>query len=149
MAGEIDPNIPDLLRDVNSNILGPIWVSSWLGAKDFKDGKRICVHHDTSLVLDYHMPILLTRPDDADRNKGAMANLKQLDLLGNIIDSCIDADEPLLIHCKGGVERSPLTLVYYLVKFLKWDIDTAYEHIKIIRPVVEDRRTWLPKEFYD
>lgn len=144
MDGEVDPNIPDEGRDTLSNIIGSIWVSSWLGAKNF-EGKRVCVHHDTSLVHDYHMPILLTRPDEDDRNKGAIANLKQLNLLGNIIDSCLDTEEPLMIHCKGGVERSPLTLVYFLVKFRSYSVDQAYEFIKKVRPVVEDRRTWLPE----
>ena len=132
--------------DMSSHIIGSIYVSSYPGAASFK-GRRICVHHDTSLVYDFHMPILLTRPDDEDRNKGAIANLKQLELIGTIIDSCLDDNDPLMIHCKGGVERSPLTLVYYLMKFRKYSIDEAYEYVKKKRPVVVDRRSWLPEEF--
>lgn len=142
MAGEVDANIPSPERDVNSNIIGSIYVSSWLGAKQF-NGKRICVHHDSSLVLDYHMPILLTRPSDEDRNKGAVANPKQLELLATIIDSCYESGEPLMIHCKGGIERSPLTLVYYLNQYIGYSLDEAYNFVKGKRPIVEDRRSWL------
>lgn len=144
--GEVDPNIAEPGRDAHTNIIGSLWVSSWLGAKNFTLGKRICVHHDSALVLDYHMPILLTRPDETDRNKGAKANLKQLEMLGHIIGSCLDCEEPLMIHCKGGIERSPLTVAYFLVKFRHYKMDDAYEFIKKARPVVEDRRTWLPSE---
>ena len=72
--------------DMHSKIIGNVYVSSYPGAQSFK-GRRICVHHDTSLVYDFHLPILLTRPSEEDRNKGAIANLKQHELVGTIIDS--------------------------------------------------------------
>jgi protein-tyrosine phosphatase len=134
--------VPNSELDTINEIVDGVYVSSVLGALSFK-GLRICVHHDTYLVYDYHMPILLTRPDEKDRNKQAIVNHKQLDLLADIINNHIIDREPLMIHCKGGVERSPLTLVHYLMKWKGYDIDKAYDFVKSRRPVTIDRRAWL------
>jgi protein-tyrosine phosphatase len=52
---------------------------------------------------------------------------------------------PVLVHCSQGVERSPLAVVSYMMKYWGWDIDEAYVLLKIRRPVIKDRRSWLPK----
>ncbi|MBI2405090.1 dual specificity protein phosphatase family protein [Candidatus Gottesmanbacteria bacterium] len=50
---------------------------------------------------------------------------------------------PVLVHCWAGVERSPLTIVYYLHKFEGipwWD---AYDLVMERRPIVQDRTHWM------
>lgn len=50
---------------------------------------------------------------------------------------------PTLIHCGAGIERSPLTVAMYLVKYSGLTIDEAYKFLKEKRHQVEDRRHWL------
>jgi len=42
-----------------------------------------------------------------------------------------------------GMERSPLTVVWYLHKYHDKTIDEAYEMVQDARPVVVDRREWI------
>lgn len=49
----------------------------------------------------------------------------------------------ILVHCIGGVERSPLTAVMYLVQNRNMNIDDAYKLVMSKRSIVEDRRHWL------
>lgn len=53
----------------------------------------------------------------------------------------------VLVHCGAGMERSPLTIAWYLVKYhgdVFPDLDAAYDYIKRLRPIVQDRQSWLP-----
>jgi hypothetical protein len=61
-----------------------------------------------------------------------------------LLDDYYENYKPLLIHCLGGVERSPLTLATWMVKNgLQPDLDAAYVFLKNKRSVVQDRRHWL------
>lgn len=94
--------------------------------------------------LTYYVPIL-----DHDEESLALippqALISKLDEACEIIDDHLLNHEPLLVHCWAGVERSPLTLAYWLVKSKRRaNLDGAYRFLKHIRPIVEDRRSWLP-----
>jgi len=124
-------------------IFGCIHVSGYEGAKDF-DGRVVFVHHDIQwYTKGYHIPVLKVRPNSDTDRSGAKVNTENLNLLVDIIDEHFLNRWPLLVHCRGGVERSPLTVVAWLVQRKKMDIDEAYEFVKFKRPVVEDRRMWL------
>lgn len=49
----------------------------------------------------------------------------------------------LLVHCAAGVERSPLTVAWFMGKEFGTPIDDAYAWLKSHRSFVEDRRAWL------
>jgi hypothetical protein len=49
----------------------------------------------------------------------------------------------LLVHCGAGVERSPLTLAWFLMRRLYVSLDDGYAWLKKCRPVVEDRQSWI------
>lgn len=94
--------------------------------------------------MSYYVPIL-----DHDESTLAFipprALIHKLDEACEIIDDHILNSEPLLVHCWAGIERSPLTLAYWLVKSKRQpNLDEAYKFLKSKRPIVEDRRTWLP-----
>jgi Dual specificity phosphatase, catalytic domain len=126
-----------------SKIIGPIYVGSWEGAKDFKGGV-LFVHHDIQwYTKGLHIPLLSKRPNSATDRSGAKVNLGNLELIMEVIETHFQTDNPLLIHCKGGVERSPLSVASWLVKYHNWTLDRAYFNLKQLRPVVEDRREWL------
>ena len=80
------------------------------------------------------------------------ANPRQLDAAAMIIDSALAKDERnagpgILVHCAAGVERSPLTVVWYLMHYEGMTMDGAYEFVRTRRPIVEDRRIWLPDRY--
>lgn len=54
--------------------------------------------------------------------------------------------QKVLIHCAGGVERAPLTLVWHLMRHDSMTLDEAYELVKEQHPPAQDRRQWLPAE---
>lgn len=94
--------------------------------------------------LTHYIPIL-----DHDEHSLALipprALIHKLDEACTIIDDHLLNHEPLLVHCWAGIERSPLTLAYWLVKSKRRaNLDGAYRFLKHVRPIVEDRREWLP-----
>ena len=54
-----------------------------------------------------------------------------------------DDDTKVVVHCAMGMERSPLTVVWYLHRYHDKTIDEAYEMAINARPVVCDRREWI------
>jgi protein-tyrosine phosphatase len=111
------------------------------------DGYRMCVHEDGPLYKGqcYFIPILTTKPNSKWDRTGAIASIIELEKACKIIDQHVSNDEKILVHCMGGVERSPLTIAWYLVQWGQAvDLKDAYEFLKEKRPVVSDRRFWLP-----
>ena len=49
----------------------------------------------------------------------------------------------VVVHCAMGIERSPLTVVWYLHKYHKKTIDEAYDLVREARPVAVERRYWI------
>lgn len=77
-----------------------------------------------------------------------------IDISGELLDSicCLIHEErkqlkQILVHCTGGIERSPLVVAWYLCKYDVHDaidtLDDAYEYIQCKRRVF-DRSSWVP-----
>lgn len=115
--------------------------------------------------LDYRGDILCVleqRPDDEPEramwvpilegvgaNNGAYprqvrANLGQLDAAADIIHDHVAEGVPLVVHCGGGIERSPLAMAWYLFRKCNLSLDEAYTLIRSKRPIIQDRQAWLP-----
>lgn len=56
----------------------------------------------------------------------------------------LDRGERVMVHCAFGMERSPLTVVWYLMRHHNYTLDEAYRIVKINRPMTQDRKHWLP-----
>ena len=52
-------------------------------------------------------------------------------------------DTKVVVHCAMGMERSPLTVVWYLHKYHDKTIDEAYKMVQDARPAAVDRRDWI------
>lgn len=136
---------------VISPIIDNLFLSSMTAASTF-DGIRLCVHENipTYTGTYYHYPILIKKPNNDIDRSGALAPLELLNNAVDIIEMYIDNDLPILVHCVGGVERSPLTVAWYLIRSGKCkNFEEAYTFLKSKRPVVSERVFWLPKELYD
>lgn len=77
-----------------------------------------------------------------------MADDEKVDpqILTNAVDqlqSWVVTGKSVLVHCRKGVERSPLTVAVWMRDHSGMSLDQAYELIAKQRPQIEDRREWL------
>lgn len=133
-------------RGTVSEIIPNLYLSDMDAASRF-DGDRLCVHeHGPTYTGQHHLIAILTRrPNSLLDRSGAVASIEQVDRAADLIQSYVEQNKRLLVHCFGGVERSPLTIAWYFVKTKKFEtLDQAYVFLKQKRPVVSDRQFWLP-----
>lgn len=133
-----------------NQILPNLYLGDWQDALNKYDLEfnTLCViethPEDQYPGMDYYIPIL-DHDEDSLAIVPPQAMISKLDEACEIIDDHLLNHVPLLVHCWAGVERSPLTLAYWLVKSKRRaNLDGAYIFLKHLRPIVEDRRSWLP-----
>jgi len=49
----------------------------------------------------------------------------------------------ILVHCDGGINRSPTIVVGYLVSREQWTLKQAFDHVLQVRPCVAPREHYL------
>jgi len=97
----------------------------------------LCVLEDPCGTPHCHHVRILSLKDGA-----AMPEL--LEAAADVIDRrWANLNPPLLVHCGAGVERSPLTVVWWMRRRFGLDFDTSYEWLQKLRPCVADRRMWI------
>jgi hypothetical protein len=121
-----------------------LYLGDLVAAGNFK-GFRLCVHER---VPDYegtfhHIPILTHLPKSATDRTGARVSPLALSRAINHIQHCVLSGINLIVHCRGGVERSPLVVACYLREVRGYTLAEAYAYLQKIRPVVADRTAWL------
>jgi hypothetical protein len=139
---------------VISHIIDNLYLSGLDAAKLYANNiTRLYVHEEPMDVYGgetIHVPILEKKPNSTIDRNGALVSLERLNQTFNIIDDYVLSNEPLLIHCHGGVERSPLVLAWYLTASDKFKtLSSAYEFLKSKRSVVSNRIYWLPQFLID
>ena len=68
----------------------------------------------------------------------------RLDMLGEVIADHINNGEKVVVHCMAGIERSVLTVAWFLKNHLMFGtLDNAYAHIQRVRPIAERRDWWV------
>lgn len=132
--------------DVVSQITDTLFLSGIVAAGKF-NGHRLCVHENTPTYGGqfHHIPILAKKPTSSIDRTGALVDMNELNRAADLIQNYVDTEQRLLVHCVGGVERSPLTLAYYFLRSKQaasWE--EAYKFLKSKRPVVSERLFWLP-----
>jgi len=124
-----------LLPDANE-ILPRLWIGTPASCDAARGQGFICVcvleqpHHPDCL----HFRIL---------NDGGKAEIARVRLAGQLIDWNWNNQRGILIHCGGGIERSPLVVAMWMSQRFFMTLDEAYDWIKQRRPQAEDRRHWL------
>ncbi len=86
-----------------------------------------------SLYLPWFLPI----------QGGAQINGLVLNAIAEIIARDLAIERKVLVNCNEGRERSPLTIVWFLMKKRGLSLDEAYNLVKEKRPETLDRREWL------
>lgn len=126
----------------SSEIIHPwLFLGSVIDAAHW-EGEALCVHELLFPPLIKPTEIRVPVVYQLIHPSRMVAQHQQLDVCKAIIAAHEESKVPLLVHCMAGVERSPLTIVWYLMS-KGMTIDDAYKLVKSKRPQVEDRRQWL------
>ena len=67
--------------------------------------------------------------------------VKSLDL----IKQCLENEIPVLVHCHGGIDRSPFVVACYLYKYGYFDEYSAYNLVKVKHPQTIIHDDWMDK----
>lgn len=82
---------------------------------------------DAIKSLTEHVRINLSDASDADLSKHLYSAVR-------FIDEARAKHGCVLVHCMAGISRSVAIVVAYLAWKLDWDVDTALEHVRRVRP---------------
>lgn len=72
--------------------------------------------------------------------------VENMDKAADWIDRRVQDGFNVLVHCAYGVERSPLTVVWYLMRHRGMDLCEAYQLVMDKHPQAQYRGGWLPQE---
>jgi len=111
---------------VANEILHRLYLGDQLSAREKKFDRRIDVRG-------------LVDPDDPGG-----VYVPMLDALAHVIHCALERYETVLVHCWAGIERSGLTIAWYMVKYRGYEtIEDAYTWIQDRRQCVMRRTEWL------
>ena len=121
----------------------------WLG--DLNDSFTAPEDFIILCVLEVRYPLLpkraILQPILEMSPNGPQMNMNGMEKACKIIDGVLNDEKNILVHCAAGVERSPLTIVWWLHTRMGQSLDVAYDFVKSKRSIVENRLIWLPKYF--
>lgn len=83
---------------------------------------------------------------DFDGLKQPFTCITEMDKAADWIDRRVQDGFNVLVHCAYGVERSPLTVVWYLMRHRQMDLADAYSLVLDRHPSAQYRGGWLPEE---
>ena len=140
------PELPesevDARRDWFTSMDAVSWVHPFLavtsrhGASTVEDAVIINVAEELNTKADIKLPVM---PES-----GQDATMDRLDMLGEIISSHINNGDKVVVHCMAGIERSALTVAWFLKNHLMFNtLDNAYGHLRKVRPIVARRDWWV------
>ena len=70
-----------------------------------------------------------------------------LDVLDDIADKIEEVlentERPVVLHCAMGMERAPLSIVWYLYKYENMPLGTAHDKVVAARPIVLNCLAWV------
>jgi protein-tyrosine phosphatase len=102
------------------------------------DGSIICVLEACGgqPPNEQHVPVLMPGPE------GAKATPETLESVCQAIDEALTVG-PVLVHCGGGVERSPLSVAWWLHSRRGMALPDAYQLVALKHPPTQDRTFWI------
>jgi len=119
------------------------WVTPRIGITDFEGSLKsieqgnitINVAGELYEFADITMPV--------EPHSGTVKD--SLDELADFISDSLDSDSDakVVVNCAMGIERSPLTVVWYLTQYQGLTLDEAYALVRKARPVAVERRYWI------
>ena len=119
------------------------WVTDRKGIKDFEGSAEAVVRG--YLVINVAGELESSAQIQEDINPYTNTVKKTLNKLATLIDKTMTDDDTtkVVVHCAMGMERSPLTVVWYLHNYQDMSLDEAYKMVQAARPIAVDRRDWI------
>ena len=124
-----------------NQIVENLFLGSLEDAKKFRehkpDGIIICVLENRPVdepFKAYHIPVI---------TESGHVHTEQLDHISFFLETLLEKKCDVLVHCMAGMERSPLTVAYYLSYSKGIPIEEAYKIVKKNRHETMDRTIWL------
>jgi hypothetical protein len=77
---------------------------------------------------------------------GIVTDTVKMDMAADWIQNQLIDGKTVLVHCAYGIERSPLTVVWYFMRHHDMNLKQAYDLVLEKRPQAQYRGTWLPAE---
>jgi protein-tyrosine phosphatase len=82
--------------------------------------------------------------------KGSSISIDRLNSVASVINLFIETtNKKVNVNCTAGIERSPLSVVWYFHTCHNLSIEESYRVVKEIRPQAEDRRAWVKYKNYE
>jgi len=120
------------------------WVTPRIGITDYEGCSEAVIKGYVVINVAGELDSSAQIQADIDPEKGACRS--DLDHLADLINKILtesDDDNKIVVHCAMGMERSPLTVVWYLHKYQNQTLDKAYQIVKSARESTVDRRSWI------
>ena len=132
-------NESDFNPDEISWITGCIGITDWEGAERAKGHGHYVINVADELVGGMYDDLDIPFVGGRDQLQA------QMDTFADVVNSRLEnaPEQKIVVHCAMGMERAPLAVLGYLMKYKNMNIDTGYELLKSKRPIVFDRRHWI------
>ena len=124
--------------DEISWICNRIGVTNLVGAFIAADRGHFIINtaEEINSPCDLKMPV--------DPRVGPAALRKTLDQIAEQIDNTLETtNKKVVVHCYMGMERSVLSVAWYLNRYRGKSIDEAYRIVANVRPIAIDHRSWI------
>jgi protein-tyrosine phosphatase len=76
--------------------------------------------------------------------ENGIANMNILRDFASTVDRLLTDGKKVLVHCGGGIERSPLAVAFYISWKRGIPIEEAYQIVEQKHPQTQRRLQWLP-----
>ena len=126
----------------NFNVDDIHWVTDRIGITDYEGSTEAVIKGYYVINVASEVPSSADILIDINPGSG---NVKQcLNELADQMEKILTStNNKIVVHCAMGMERSPLTVVWYLHKYLGMTLDEAYSIVSSSRESTIDRRSWI------
>ena len=122
------------------------WVVDRLGITDWEGALEAsltgCYVINVAPELERMKENDITLPLDGSTNKQIVVALDRIaDAIHNKLQESPEAK--VVVHCAMGMERAPLSVIWYLNKYRKTPLETAHDKVVAVRPIVLNCISWV------
>ena len=131
----------DFDPDVISWVLEDVAITDWEGGLKAKDLGHYVINVAEEVMSNANSKMTVNPPNSRSEVIETRNDVERVaDLINAVLE---DGKQKVVVHCYMGMERSVLSVVWYMHKYLGMGIDQAYERIFMNRPIAADRRHWI------
>jgi len=132
---------------ISSEIIENLFVGNCTAGHDFSkntdgvviDVRDYCVDAP-KMNSEYHYQCLFPEEDQFCH----VVSIKNLDKIADLIEKKLKQGKRVIVNCGAGMERSPLTIAWYLYRKKGMGFRNAYQFVKDKHRATRDVECWLP-----